>query len=428
MTGLQPETLEPVALDEPPLDHRVWAAFGLLLISVAIYVAYAFLKKDSLLWMIDLRVYHSAGDVALHGGALYDTNFGPGLPFTYTPFAGIVFAVTSLFPVGVLEGVLVVGSLFAIGGTVWLVFERAFSFALRQRLTLTFAVCALAIWMEPVQQTLAFGQINAFLMLLIVADLWQPDDRKFKGAGVGIATALKLTPAVFIPYLVLTGRTRAAAVAAGTFATSLVLGWTLLPSQSHRYWIDRVFMDSRRVGKVSYVGNQSLLGFLARTLGNGTLVGMVWFLLAVAVGVAGLVLARRAWARGQDVLGTIVCALTALLISPVSWSHHWVWIVPALALLVGWAVRDHSRLCWFAVGAASLVFFAWPGTIGDHQPVIPAGVIWFVPAHTHNFEDTWHGWERVAGNAELLAGVAAFIGVAYYLTRERSPAPRALEA
>jgi alpha-1,2-mannosyltransferase len=428
MTGLQPETLEPVALDEPRVGRRVWAAFTLLVASVGIYVAYAFLKKDSLLWMIDLRVYHSAGEIALRGGALYDTTFGSGLPFTYTPFAGIVFAVTSLLPVGVLQAALVVGTLLAVVVTVWLVFDKAFAFPLRQRLTLTFAVSALAVWTEPIQQTLAFGQVNAFLMLLIVADLWQRDDRRLKGAGIGIATAIKLTPAIFIPYLALTGRMRAALVATTTFAGSLLLGWMLLPSQSNRYWIDRVFMDPKRVGKVSYVGNQSLRAFVSRSFGNGSFAGVLWFLLAVAVGIAGLALARRAWAGGEDVLGTLVSALTALLISPVSWSHHWVWIVPGLALLVGWAVREHSRLCWFAVGAASLVFFAWPGTIGSHHPVIPAGVIWFVPAHTHNFEDTWHGWERLAGNAELLAGVAAFVGVAYYLTRERSPTPSALEA
>jgi alpha-1,2-mannosyltransferase len=202
----------------------------------------------------------------------------------------------------------------------------------------------------------------------------------------------------------------------------------LLPRQSNRYWIDRVFMDPKRVGKVSYVGNQSLRAFVSRSFGNGSFAGVLWFLLAVGVGIAGLARARRAWAGGDDVLGTLVCALTALLISPVSWSHHWVWVVPAIALLAGWAVREHSRLCWFAVGAASLVFFAWPGTIGDHQPIIPAGLIWFVPAHTHNLEQSWHGWERLVGNAELLAGVAAFIGVACYLARERAPASPALEA
>ena len=208
----------------------------------------------------------------------------------------------------------------------------------------------------------------------------------------------------------LTGRIRAALVAVATFGGSVLVGWALLPSQSHRYWLDWLFMDSKRVGGVGYVGNQSLRAFISRTFGNGSLAGALWFMLALGIGVAGLALARRAWAAGDDVFGTILCALTALLISPVSWSHHWVWIVPALALLIGWAVRDRNRSYWFVVAALGLVFFAWPRSLGHHLPVLPEGVIWFVPLSTHNFERTWHGWERLIGNAELLAGLFAFAG------------------
>jgi alpha-1,2-mannosyltransferase len=212
-----------------------------------------------------------------------------------------------------------------------------------------------------------------------VADFALPDRLRVKGMGIGAAAAIKLVPALFIAYLLITRRFRAAAVASGTFAALGGLGFLLFPADSVRYW-SGTFLDSERVTAVTgpaYTANQSLHGLAVR-LTHGTAWGdPLWYLPAVLALVAGLFAARKAHRRGLHAYGMVLCAVTALLISPISWSHHWVWIAPGLLVLVDNVQRIPAArrplAAWLPAGVL-LVMFAWPlGTGG------PRGLLWRVP-------------------------------------------------
>jgi alpha-1,2-mannosyltransferase len=212
---------------------------------------------------------------------------------------------------------------------------------------------AVAVWLEPVWATLRYGQIDLLIGALILYDLSRPDGSRWKGAGIGLAVALKLTPAIFAVYLLLSRRVRAAAVSALVFVATVALGFLLIPGDSRAYW-GGAFLDSGRVGRIENAANQSLRGAFARLL-HSTDIQTVWLCTAVVVAVAGLALAVLAGRRGDDVQGVSLCALTGLLVSPVSWSHHWVLALPALMLLTIAPRRRRSPMVLGAAGGVAIV-------------------------------------------------------------------------
>ncbi|MFD3488226.1 glycosyltransferase 87 family protein [Streptomyces sp. NPDC058665] len=210
---------------------------------------------------------------------------------------------------------------------------------------------ALGLWLEPVLRTLLFGEISLALTCLVLWDLTRPDHALGKGFALGIAAGVELTPALFIAYLLLTGRAesvRAGLTALASLIGTMLLGALVLPRSSLDFWTLRVF-ETGRLGEGWAVENQSLQGLFARAL-HTTEPGVGWAVACVGITFAGLWLARRAVVRaGLDTWGVLVTALTALLVSPVSWSHHWVWCVPLLAVLLA-----EGR--WRTASAVALVF------------------------------------------------------------------------
>ena len=187
----------------------------------------------------------------------------------------------------------------------------------------------MAVWLGPVQQTLDLGQVNLVLMLLVLADLSLPDRARFKGIGLGLAAGFKLTPLIFVLYLLLTRRFRAAAVALSTFAATIAASLVLLPGPAREFWFGGLFLNSRRTGNNAYVGNQSLHGMLARLVGETAASQLPRAALPVLAGLAGVLLAAWWSRRGQEAIGILTCALAGLLASPISWAHHWVWAAPS---------------------------------------------------------------------------------------------------
>jgi alpha-1,2-mannosyltransferase len=313
-------------------------------------------------WMYDARVYRAGGAAALHGLDVY-TNVPPA--FTYTPFAALLFVPLTFLPVNGIGFVLTAISLLCLEGAVWLCLRSSSppqpSPARREgaRGAVFLLVCTLAIWLDPVSLTLLLGQINLVLLLLVLADLSLPDGSRWKGVGTGIAAGIKLTPAFFAVYLALTGRVRAAAVAAGTFAATVAAGFLLLPADALRYW-GGTFLDSSRVGDPQNVRSQSLRSLLVRWAHTAHGVDAVWLVLAAAVAAAALALAVWAHRRGDELLAMCVCATAVLLVSPITWQHHWVWMVPTLVWLVRQAWRARSWPLGAFTGAVALEFFARP--------------------------------------------------------------------
>jgi alpha-1,2-mannosyltransferase len=405
----------------------MWAGLAALAVAIGLYVINLALHPHVLLGDIDLAAYRDAGLVAqLSPGQLYQWQQSPGVRFTYTPFAAAFCVVASVLPWVLVAKLMLVGSVAALLETVWLAFG-GLGWHGTSRLGATCAVSAVAFWLEPVQRTLQSGEIDLLLLLLVVWDL-SNRGRRWQGAGLGAAAGIKLVALFFIPYLLLTGQRRQAATAAGTFAATIVIGALLFPQASVTWWLGGAFWNARRTGFVGYLANQSLFGMTTRLAGTIP-PAAVWLVLAVLAGLPGLLLAVLIHRRGWPVHGWVVCAITGLIVSPVSWDHHWVWIAPALAVLADTAFRARGalRAAWFAsFGLVAVAFEAWPSLWKGGGSVVPWGLIWYAPSTPAGVGDIhpeyhWAGLQLVAGNLYLLAGfvMLAIAGTA----TARSPGP-----
>jgi alpha-1,2-mannosyltransferase len=224
-------------------------------------------------------------------------------------------------------------------------------------------------------------------MLPILIDLSLPDRSRFKGIGIGLATASKLLPGLFIVYLLLTRRIRAAVMATATFVVLTAAGWAIQPGGSYDYWLSGRAFDSHRVLMMlgpRYVGNQSLQGVVARVLGIETQNSLPWMAAVLVAAIGGLSLAVWAQRRGEEAMGMVIVGLTALLISPVSWSHYWLWIAPMTLVLIDVVRRAVGRAQIVAAGVASvalLPFLMWPSRTTPISAFIPNGLIWVAGRH-----------------------------------------------
>ncbi|WP_338017700.1 glycosyltransferase 87 family protein [Streptomyces adustus] len=297
----------------------------LLAVSLAAFVALCVVQRAP---MADALVYRAEGAAVLAGGDdLYGfTVTRWHLPATYPPFAALLFTPAAWLPVPALKAAFLAGNALLLARLVQL------SARLAGRPLATSALCtatALALWLEPVFQTVLFGQVNLAVTVLVLWDLTRPPGAPGRGVVLGIAAGIKLTPALFVVHLLLRGRRREAATATAAFGATVLLGVLALPAASADFWTRRLY-DTGRVGKPWIVDNQSLQGLTARLLGDPA-PGPAWVLPALAVAVCGLWLAARA---ARERYAVLLTAFTALLVSPVSWSHHWVWCVPLIAVLL----------------------------------------------------------------------------------------------
>ncbi len=387
--------------------------------SLRAYIIVALDRVDA--WeLIDLEVYRDGASTFLHhSSVLYDAGLGRfALPFIYPPFAAIAFIPLTRIDWDLARQVFTGVGLAALVASIWWAWGMAGRRASIERAGLTLAVAAVALWLEPVQQTLLFGQINFIVLALVVYDLHLRDDRPWKGVALGLAVGLKLTPALFVVYLFLTGRRRAALTAVATFAATVAIGFITAPSAARQYW-GGDFLVGDKIGQ-SYVGNQSLKGVLLRLLDESTAADRLYVLVAIIVVVAGLWLAVRAHRAGDELLAVVVTALTMLLVSPISWSHHWVWVALVLVLLADRILR--RPLGWAPPVLAGLVVltWAWFGRIGDdgrsdpRLAVLPQGLIWRVPRRDGR-ELAWHGIQHLTGNLYPVLAVVGLVAVGWAL-------------
>jgi alpha-1,2-mannosyltransferase len=217
----------------------------------------------------------------------------------------------------------------------------------------------LATGLEPIRLGFDFGQINFLLWALIVFDLavLAPRQSRFFGVGIGLATAIKLIPGIFVLYLLVTRRWRAFFVSVGVAVGATLLAAALDPSASATFWTGKL-LHSDGVGQLDYVMNQSLNGLLAR-LSGGEPSTVVWLVLALPVLGYGMYRARQAYLAGDDIAGMALTGFTGSLVSPVTWGHHIFWFVPALLVLVDAYVTTRRRAyLWIAVFSYATVTFS----------------------------------------------------------------------
>ena len=286
----------------------------------------------------DLRLYYDAINYWTSGHDLFSYSqpdpVNISLGFTYPPVAALLMTPMALLSYPV---VLVISLAAIIGSAAVFVY-----LVLRERIRLPkplmFAVAgvatAFAFTLEPFRQTLSFGQINIYLALLVLVDLLVLGRRgsKWTGVGIGLATAIKLTPGIFIIYLLVVGRWRAALTAIGTVVAANLISAMIAPSETWRYFTSLMW-DSSRVGFLDTTLNQSVNGLLARLDAPFSPGRMPWLLLAGVLAIVGLWRARRAAIGGDELAGLTLAGLVGVLISPVSWVHHIIWIFPAMVIL-----------------------------------------------------------------------------------------------
>lgn len=284
---------------------------------------------------VDLQVYLLAGRRLNEGGLLYDAPLLGELPFTYPPFAAGVFRWLATLTPDLATIIWQAANLLALIAVILLCFSE------RRRPVAFFAVVLAVAFLatEPVRGSFFFGQINLILMLAVAVDVL-PRHHRFAGVGVGIAAGLKLTPAFFVIIFLVQRRFRAAAVAVGTFLITVVAGFFIVPDAG-AFWRESMF-NSERVGVHDNPGAQSIRSLLVRNAGtDSTLLWLLLALLVTALTAAAVWLALR---RDNRTLALALTGIGACLVSPFSWFHHWVWIVPlTVAVIAGIASRVDAR-------------------------------------------------------------------------------------
>jgi alpha-1,2-mannosyltransferase len=304
--------------------------------------------------LVDLDVYRTGGLAVLQGQPLYSVLTQPPqlLPFTYPPVAA-VFAVPLAmmsWPAAQLVWVAFVYVPFAV--IIGFSFRPLLRRAGPWRWVLFAALFAVGCYLFPMQDEMRFGQVDAVLAALAVADCAAVRARWPRGALVGLATAIKLVPGVFIIYLLVSGRRRAARTAVLAAVAWTVGAFLLLPRDSVNYWTSVIF-DSGRLGDNAGTENQSLRGLLLRFFLPGQAPGVIWLLIALAVAVPGFLLARRLARQHWETAGIAVTALLLVLISPVAWIHYFLLVVVAIGALTG----DGRRLTRVLTAGGAAVFF-----------------------------------------------------------------------
>jgi alpha-1,2-mannosyltransferase len=348
---------------------------------------------------LDLDVYRIGARAWWAGSDLYSTlpatSGGLRLPFTYPPVAAVLFAPLTLLPLPVAGALLGLLGLAATAAVLPMVAGRI------PRRVLIAAVLPLAVAVEPVRATLNYGQINLVLMVLVLFDCLTRAPRWPRGALVGLAAAVKLTPAGFLLFFLLNRDPRAICRAVVAFLGGTAAGFLFAGPDSVRYWTAALW-DTGRIGTVHYAGNQSLLAVLARfglTPPARTVLWLLGVVLTLAVTAIGM---RRAIAAGRPEYAVVLNAFAILVVSPVSWTHHWVWLVPALFVFTG--VWRYAGLAFFVLAPQ------W----------------WWIDS-TANREYDWTAGQQLLGNGYLyfaLLALAASAVRSVSFGRRPDPRPR----
>ena len=357
-------------------------------------------------------------DVYLMGGAhasspnLYSLRLaGTGLYFTYPAFAALLFVPLAQLP---REAAQTVWALLSVAGLFWLLYAslRALRPDLaRGRLrSLALLLLAPAILLDPVLVNTYLGQLNVFVAALVVTDLGLDSKGRLpRGVLTGFAAAVKLTPLIFVPFLLVTRQVRAACWAVASFVACGAAGFVVTPHASWLFWTKEIFLPSR-AGNLLFISDQNLKSVATR-LAHGPVPGPVLLSVTLGVGLLGLALAAWAYRMSSPMLGILVCATTGLIVSPITWSHHLVWAVPVIL--------------WFALGTDRPAGgWRWPTAVAVF---FWAGPIWWIPRHDQR---SLHQmlWELMLGDAFFWAMLAFLLGIAVLLASRRRLERRRVDA
>ncbi len=394
------------------LARRRLTRWGPALVSIIAALAYG-LYVALRTYEVDLGVYLRLGGKYIFTSHLYSYVLpNTSLPFTYPPFAALLFTPwqRTFSTVGPVQTVWTMGNVAALVGVLVLslrLVKPSLNKVSSWRLALALSLPALLL--NPVLITIGFGQVNLFVMLLVMWDLLS--ERRIGkrqiplGVATGLAAAVKLTPLLFVPYLLLTRRWRGAVTCSTTFLACQVVTFVVSPASSRAYWTKAIFRPGR-AGDLSIVDNQNLWSVLDRFT-HDVLPGAVMLPLLVATAAVGLWLAAEAHRQSSPLLGVLISAATCLIVSPISWVHHMVWVVPAIL----WLALAADRPRWGRPVAAVTAVLFW------------SAPVWWVP-YKNTSDLHLNPLQLIAGNSFFFAMSLFVVGAAVLVLRRRAVQPR----
>ena len=390
----------------PHLGIRIAIVATLALGVVFNLVGFPGLRGFGVAYRLDVDVYRIGAAVWRSGADLYGpmpaTSDGIALPFTYPPLSAVVFTPLTVMPLWAASVLITALSIVMLAVTIgiWLRSLRGGPApSISARLPLMWAgsgILAVALWLEPVAQSLNFGQVNIILMALIAADCLLKKTPWPRGMMIGLVAAIKLTPAIFVLFLLIRRDFRATVVAGLSFLLSTGVGVACAPGDSATYWFSTL-PDSGRIGQPMYAANQSITGLLSRLGLDDQLGSLAWMALSALMVALTVFAMWRATEVGQQALTLGLAALLGLLISPVSWSHHWVWCVPVLVSLAAFAHKLRMRR-FGALALTGVIVFA----VGAHWRL----------EQGENPGQAWPLWAQMLGSSYLWWALAVIITVA----------------
>ena len=379
---------------------------------------------------LDAWIYYHAVAQWHAGGSLYDWYANPAQhlwPFTYPPFAALALTPLTWGSDRTAQVLLVVATPLCAAATLWALLRRLGAAKDVAAGAAPWLALAAVTALEPVPKTMEYGQINAVLMALVALDLLAvPERSRLRGALSGLAAAFKLTPAIAVLVLLARREWRAAATMVGTATAVTAACWAVWPAESTEFFT-RAMWDPGRAGFADYSGNQNLKGAVARWLPEAAWTP-AWAVCVLGAVVGAWLLLRRldrVRAGGSATSGTdgtgaddglvlclqvCVAMVAGLLVSPISWSHHWVWCAPAIIALAAAGRR------WRAPGLLT--------TAGAGAAVFVLAMQWWFPEQNH-VEQDWPAWATVVGSSYTWWALAAGAVLARSLpARAASERPR----
>jgi alpha-1,2-mannosyltransferase len=338
-----------VTSGEVRVTQRQWWAWVIVALAVAAAVAplvHAWLTNPDDQRLVDLDVYRTGGQMLLEGRPVYDyvTPAPQLLPFTYPPIAAMMAVALAGMSWATAQWVWTVGVYVALAVTVGFSFRQVLEGPrLRKYAPWVFGLIMVACaYLMPIRDQVRFGQVDILLVALCVADCvarrpWWP-----RGFLIGLATAVKLTPGVFLIYLLITRQWRTFFMASFAAAVLTLLPFAVIPQDAADFWFSAL-LDPERLGANAATTNQSIRGMLIRLYWPDLLTSVIWVVVVAAVGWYGFKGAREAYRTGESLTAVALVGLMAVLLSPVAWIHHLAWVVVVLAAIVGDG-RDPVRL------------------------------------------------------------------------------------
>lgn len=403
-----------------------WITLATLAATTAVLASYFLVRLLGIhsddLGLEDLLVYRAAGRAMLADRSLYAHDFAAvnhspyGLAFIYPPFSALLFIPMAVVPAGFAKVLMVL-----INAAACTTFFAVIVFAalddwgrLRSWRSLTspisvrtatviFAAVVVFVLSVPVDDTFEFGQVNLILAAAVALDILVPRAPWPRGLLVGLAVAIKLTPAVFIGYFLITRQWRALTVSLATAASAMALSWLVCPSDTTRY-LTSMLADPQKFGRLTFASNQSLRGVIARIPVLDSVQGVIWWVATALILAVATVAIRVNWRSGNTVAAMLSAAFTGLLCSPVSWGHHWVWLSATVVyFLVRWTAVGGVRNLVAGFALASVVLVApWD----------------FLP-NDQDRERLWNPFEHLLGDAYTLAAILLLAGFAAARVRSR---------